>query len=363
MFSIIKIDKLFLIITTILLGGGFLIFCSASMGLLARSGADFSTVAIKQILVGFVGGGIIALITTQIPYTFYKKYAFYIFAASVIATLLVFVPHIGFSHGGAARWITIFHFNVQPSELLKFGFIVYVAAWLSKNHQKNHLFKKGLVPLIVIFGIVSAVMLAQPDTDTLITMLVAGGAMYFVSGASWKHIGLLAVIGLIGFTAVVFMRPYVMQRITTFFHPTNDTRGSAYQINQSLIAIGSGGFLGRGFGQSIQKFNYLPEPIGDSIFAVAAEEFGFVGSVILLLLFLSFTLRGLYISSNSPDMFGRLVVLGIIIVIIIQSITNISSMLGIIPLSGIPLIFISQGGTSMVIALAEIGVILNISKY
>ena len=358
-----KVDKVFLFTTLILVFAGFLIFSSASMGLLARSGASFSTVALKQIIVGFIGGGAAMLILSNVKYTFYKKYAFHILFASIVLTFCVFIPGLGFSHGGATRWISILGFTFQPAEILKLAFVIYLAAWLSKNIKKNHIFMNGLVPVLVIFGVVSFTLLLQTDTDTLAVMLVAGTVMYFVSGASLKHIALIFMIGVIGMSALAYTRPYIKDRIMTLVDPTRDALGSGYQISQSLIAVGSGGIAGRGFGQSVQKFNYLPEPIGDSIFAVAAEEFGFMGSVMLLLLFLAFTLRGLYIAAHSPDNFSKFLVLGIIILIITQSLVNISAMIGIIPLSGIPLVFVSHGGTAMLIALAEIGVILNISKY
>jgi len=363
MLSFAKVDKVFLIVTILLLFAGFLIFSSASMGLLAREGASFSNVALKQIIVGFIGGGIAAYILSMVPYTFYKKYSFYIFLITLLLTLSVFIPGLGFSHGGATRWISVFGFTLQPVELLKLGFIIYIAAWLSKNQKKSGTFSYGFVPFAIISVIVSVVLLIQPDTDNLIVMLCSGVAMYFVAGASWKHIITLILIGLIGISALAYTRPYIKDRLLTLINPTADSLGSGYQINQSLIAIGSGGMWGRGFGQSVQKFNYLPEQIGDSIFAVAAEEFGFIGSMILLALFLSFALRGMNISSRCPDMFSRLLVLGIVILIITQSVVNISAMLAIIPLSGIPLVFVSHGGTAMLIALAEVGIVLSISKH
>jgi len=357
-----KVDKTFLIITGMLIFSGFLIFASASMGLLAREGASFSTVAIKQIVIGFIGGGISALLISHIPYATYKKYAFHIFIASLALTFAVFIPGLGFSHGGATRWISLLGFSFQPSEILKLGFIIYLAAWLSKNQKRNHMFKEGLLPLGAIFGAVALSLLFQPDNDTLAVILVTGTIMYFIAGASWKHIGMLFITGIVGIGVIIMARPYVKERIMTFLDPSANTQTSSYQINQSLIAIGSGGLFGRGFGQSVQKFGYVPEPIGDSIFAVAAEEFGFVGSVVLLMLFLSFTLRGYFIASRSRDMFGKLIVIGIITLIITQSVVNMSAMMGIIPLSGIPLVFISHGGTALLIALAEVGIVLNISK-
>jgi len=166
----------------------------------------------------------------------------------------------------------------------------------------------------------------------------------------------------VGIVFLAFTRPYIMQRITTFFNPQADALGASYQIQQSLIAVGSGGIFGRGFGQSVQKFTYLPEPVGDSIFAVAAEEFGFVGSVFLLLIFVLFAMRGLKIASRTTNVFGRLVVVGIVIMIVFQAFVNIGAMLGVIPLSGITLPFVSHGGTSLFITLFEVGIILSISR-
>jgi len=209
---------------------------------------------------------------------------------------------------------------------------------------------------------VGAVLLAQPDTDTFMVTVAGGLGIFLAGGGRWRHIFLLLFVGAIGLGVIAYTRPYVMNRITTFISPNKNAQGSGYQIQQSLIAVGSGGFYGRGFGQSIQKFNFLPEPIGDSIFAVSAEEFGFIGSTLLVLLFVFFALRGLKIATNVSDPFGRLLIVGIVILIISQAFVNIGAMVGILPLSGITLPFVSHGGTSLFIALAEAGIILNISK-
>jgi cell division protein FtsW len=222
-------------------------------------------------------------------------------------------------------------------------------------------FKRGFLPLIVLF-MLSAVLLLQPDTDNFMLIVIAGIAIFLAAGGKWKYILILILIGAIGATFLVATRPYLRQRLDTFLNPGTNSLGSSYQIQQSLIAIGSGGVFGRGFGQSVQKFNFLPEPVGDSIFAVAAEEFGFVGSVILIALFIFFATRGLKIASNVPDPFGRLVVVGIVIMIVSQAFINIGAMLGVIPLSGITLPFVSHGGTSLFITLLEVGIILSVSK-
>lgn len=356
-------DRSFLFATGILLVAGFLIFSSASLGLLARDGAQYSSVAFSQLVLGFGLGSILLFITSRIPYTFWRKYSLYIFIASIIATLLVFIPALGLHAGGARRWIVIAGISFQPAEFLKIGVVIYFAAWLSSVHTKMHLYTFGLLPLLGFLGLTGIIMLEQPDTGTFLVLSSAIIGMYIAAGARLRDLGILFLCLIVGLGILAIARPYVMDRITTFLDPSSDPQGSGYQINQSLIAIGSGGWFGRGYGQSIQKFNYLPEPIGDSVFSVAAEEFGFFGSVTLILMFLFFALRGFGIAARAPNYFGGLLVVGIVILIVSQSFINIGSMLGVMPLTGVPLLFISHGGTALLFALAEVGIILNVSRY
>ncbi len=187
--------------------------------------------------------------------------------------------------------------------------------------------------------------------------------MYLIAGGRWKHLLIFLLIGVIGLGALVASRPYLLSRFKTFTNPSENSLTTSYQLQQSLIAVGSGGIAGRGLGQSIQKYNFLPESISDSIFAVLAEELGFIGSIIILIVFLFFVHRGFRIATHAPDNFSGLLVVGIVILITIQSFVNIASTLGIIPFSGIPLAFFSQGGTSMLSVLAQMGVVMNISKF
>ena len=214
-----------------------------------------------------------------------------------------------------------------------------------------------------MIGIISLILLMQPDTKNLILILLIGLVMFFASGVSWRHVIGLGVVAIVGLLILVLLKPYLLDRIQTYVNPAQDPTGSSYQIQQSLIAIGSGGVFGRGLGQSIQKFDYLPEPQGDSIFAVIGEEMGFVGSTIIILLYVAFALRGLRIANRSPDIFSRLFVTGIVILIVAQSFLNIASAVGVLPLTGVPLVFMSHGGTSLFISLAAVGIILNISRY
>lgn len=357
------VDRTLLVIIALLVIIGFFIFSSASLGLLAREGARFSSVAFNQIVFGILGGTFALLVMSQIYYRNWRQYAFYIFLAAIALTLLVFVPGIGFSHGGAQRWIEVGGFSFQPAEVLKFAFIVYMATWLSGMHKQITSTTKGTLPFLGLVGLVGVILLLQPDTDTFLVIATATTAMFIVAGGRWRDVFVLGLSAIVLLALLAFTRPYVMDRIMTFVDPSADLLGSGYQINQSLIAVGSGGLSGRGFGQSIQKFEYLPEPIGDSIFAVYAEEFGFFGSFVLIALLAFFTFRGYKIASHAKDLFGMLLVVGFMTVIVIQAFLNIAAMLALAPLSGLPLPFISHGGTALLTTLAAVGVVLNVSKY
>lgn len=354
-----------LFITTILLVvSGLVIFFSASLGLLARDGAQFGSIVTGQIGLGLILGGACAFIVSRIPYKFWGRQSFWLLLIAIIATLAVFIPGVGFEHGGARRWISVAnYFTFQPAEFLKIAYIIYLSAWIASVKTKVTTLSHGFVPFIILSGICAGILLAQPDTDTTILMLAAGFAIYYVAGAHWKHIALLVLICGIAFSALIMTRPYLKSRVMTFINPSADSLGSGYQIQQSLIAIGSGGIAGKGFGQSVQKFNYLPEPIGDSIFAVYAEEFGFIGTTFLLALFVFFVARSIKISFMIKDTFGGLLMLGLAILITAQSFLNMAAMLGIFPLSGLPLIFVSHGGTALFFSLFAIGIMLNISRY
>lgn len=358
-----SIDAILLILISILVVVGFFIFSSASLGLLARDGASFGSAAFSQFFFGIIGGGIAMFITSNIYYRNWRQYAFYIFIASAVFTLFVFIPGLGMSHGGATRWIDIGFTTIQPSEFFKIGFVIYIATLLSGTHKQIETWRYGVIPFLAIIAITALIMLALPDTDTFMIMAMSGVAMFVTAGAKWKHIAMLGIMAILLLSIVAFMRPYIMDRLTTFMHPEDDPQGSGYQIQQSLIAIGSGGWFGRGYGQSIQKFEYLPEPSSDSIFAVFAEEFGFIGSFLLILVLAIFTFRGFKIATQSSDLFGMLLVVGFMTLILAQAFLNIAAMAGIAPLSGLPLPFISHGGTALMATLGALGIVLNVSKY
>ncbi len=357
------VDKVFLSTTLILVVIGCIMFISALMGILANGSAEFSSIAFKQVFFGILLGLIACFIFSKVHYTYFKKYALFLFIFSLLITACVFIPGIGIRLNGARRWISILGFSLQPVAFLNIGFVIYFAAWLTHVKDKVKQIKYGLLPLMILLLIIGSVLLLQPDTDSFLILAMTGVLMFLVAGGKFRHAFFLFILALICISILAFTRPYIMSRIQTFMNPGNNSQTSGYQVQQSLIAIGSGQFFGRGLGQSIQKYKFLPESISDSIFAVLGEELGFFGCVSIILLFLFFIFRGFRIAINAPDSFGGLLALGIVILIAVESFVNISSTLGIIPFSGIPLAFFSQGGTSMFVMLLEMGIVLNISKF
>jgi cell division protein FtsW len=357
-----KVDKFFLTVLIMLLGVGLAMFVSASLGVLAKSERAFYLTLFNQLVLG-LGLGLIGMyISLKVDYTIWRKWAFFIFLASIFITAAVFIPHLGVTHQGAERWLKLGPVSFQPAELLKFTFVIYFAAWLSWAKGRVKDFKFGMLPLGCMLAVIALVLLHQPDTKSFILIVITGIFMLFLSGVPLRYIlgiggGVVILLG-----TLVFFTPYLQARLKTFINPSQDAQGSSYQIQQSLIALGSGGIFGRGFGQSIQKFSYLPEAQGDSIFAVIGEELGFVGTISVIVLYLLFALRGLRIANNSPDLFSRLLVSGIVILITMQSFMHIASVIGVFPLTGVPLPFMSQGGTSLMIDMVAMGIVLQISK-
>jgi len=349
--------------TGALIVAGFFIFASASLGILARSNISVFSVAINHVIIGIFGGIFIAYIASKINYRVWKKWAPHLFIISAILTALVFIPGLGLESGGGKRWLLLGPFSFQPGETLKIGTILMLAFYFSKYRTRLDDWRYGIGALLALLIIPASILLLQPDTGTFIVIAVSAMAMFLSAGAKWRHIAVLIIIALLGLSILMYARPYVLDRFTSFLNPFSDPQGSSYQVRQSLIAVGSGGTFGRGFGQSIQKFSYLPEPMSDSIFAVAAEEFGFIGSVTILGLFIGFASRGFSVAARAPDYFGAILATGITTYIVGQAFINIAAMLNLAPLTGIPLIFISQGGTAMLIALGSVGILLNISRY
>ncbi len=332
------IEKSYLILVLVLAFAGFFIFSSASLGLLTETGPTTKSVLFTQ-AVGLIIGLAAFYVFSKINYTFFRRYAFYLFAAAILLNLVLFIPDLSLFHGGASRWIYIGSVTFQPSEFLKIAFIIYFAAWLAHKKDRIKDFKSGLLPFLILMAVTGALLLSQRDTDTFVIIFVTGLGQLIIAGGKVRHISvaILAIIAVVGLVAL--FRPYARERIMTYIAPSSDPQGAGYQLQQSLIAVGSGGLFGRGYGQSIQKFGYLPEPVGDSIFAVVGEEFGFAGTTVLVILFIFFAIMCLRIAARAPDAFGGLLVSGIAILVIVESFMNMASEIGLVPLSRHPIAF------------------------
>lgn len=358
-----SMDRILLFIILTLVAGGFFVFSSASLGLLADERVSFSSVAFTQGVLGIGGGLMGLLLMSRVYYRTWRKFAFYIFLFGVGLSLLVFVPSLGVAHGGATRWIDIAGFSFQPSEVLKIAFVIYMATWFSGVRKDNTDFWQSTAPFLFSTIIVGAIMLLQRDTDTFLIMAAAGAAMFFVQSGRWKDLLIMAAAAVVLVVLLAFVHDYVKNRLMAFISPDADTYGAGWQMKQSLIAVGNGGWTGRGYGQSVQKFEYLPEPIGDAIFAVFAEEFGFIGVFILVMLFTGFIFRGYRLATEAPDDFGMLLVIGLVTMVALQAFLHMAAMMKLAPMLGLPLPFISHGGTAMLITLSAMGIVLNVSKY
>ena len=359
-----KVDKKFLWITIVLLSVGLLTYISTSLSIYTEDKSLFWSLLSRHIGLGVIGGLIAMYITSHINYQFWKKYSLYFFIASVVVTLLVFVPGLGFAHGGARRWVSLGFVSFQPAEFLKLGVVIFLSAWFAKRLKNVKEWRFGLLPFWIVTGVAFMVLFRQPDTGTMALIGIVAFTLYWIRGASLKHIGVTTIIALMFAGAYTAINPHVIDRIKTFSDASRDPFGSSYQVRQSKIAIGSGKLYGRGLGQSVHKFGpYLPESNSDSIFAVYAEEFGFFGSFILILLYLTFAFFGARVARFAPTAFTQNMVIGILLLIVVQVFFNIAAISGIVPLSGLPLIFMSHGGTALFITLAEIGIVLNISRY
>jgi cell division protein FtsW len=265
---------------------------------------------------------------------------------------------------GTNRWLRLGPLSFQPAELMKFTYILYLAAWLSNAKFKRATdFQSGLLPFAIISALMAGLLILQPATSTVAILLGAGLVVYFVSGAPWKYILGIIGVAVVVVALVIAVTPYRRARILGFLNPTQNLQGQNYQVNQALIAIGSGGLTGVGYGQSATKDSYLPTPIDDSIFAVVAEELGFVGAGALVALFAIVTFRMFWLAKRTGDQFGQLILIGFGTVIALQAFVNMASISGIIPLTGVPLPFVSYGGTALAVFITMSGVALNVTRY
>ncbi len=356
-------DHLLLLVIIGLVLFGFIMVASASHVLAVRFHHDPFFFLKHQLLFGGLVGLVTFVIGFAVPYTFWRPLALPGLIAALFLLVLVFVPGVSFSSGGASRWISLGPITFQPTEFTKLIFIVYLAALMEKKGEAIKDFRKSVLPFLILSSVICILIIMQPDMGTLLSIILISSAMVFVAGFRLRHLLLISLAGLAVFSIFINTASYRLDRIMVYLHPELDPQGIGYQINQALLAVGTGGFWGLGLGRSRQKYYYLPEPAGDSIFAVIAEELGFVRSCLLLAAYALIAIRGYAIARRSPDTFSRLLATGITSWIMVQMFINIGSILGLSPLTGIPLPFVSYGGSALATILFAAGILLNISKY
>lgn len=357
-----RIDRPLAVASAILLVIGILILSSAGAGIgLERFGSSYFFVW-RQFLYGVIPGVLGLLLMLWLPYQKLRQYAVPAFLIVLFLLALVLIPGVGQKYGGAQSWLALGPISFQPSEFLKLTLVLYLAAWLSVRGKLITDFHQGFLTFLALLGVSLGLVLLQPDLGTASIIAFIAVGMYFLAGAPLRYVAAILFAGGVALVGLVAIAPYRFQRILTFINPELDPQGAGYQITQAFIAIGSGGWFGRGFGLSRAKFQYLPEPAGDSIFAIAAEELGFFIALAIVLLFAYLFYRGIMVARRVSDPFGQLLIGGIVIWITGQAFLNIGAMVGVLPLTGIPLPFISYGGTSLAALLTAVGVMLNVSR-
>ena len=356
-------DYVFLVTVLILVVFGLIMLSSASSDLGKIKFNDSNYYLKRQLMFGLTLGILGFLAGLIIPYKKWRKIAVPFLIINVIALALVFTP-LGFTTpSGAARWLNLGPVLLQPAEILKITFIIYLAAWLAKRKERQTSLLEGFLPFLAIMALVTGMIFMQPATTIAVVIIAASLIVYFVSGLKLRYVLAFGSFMMIVLAILILSSPYRMERVKIFLNPQKtDYESSGYHRTQALIAIGSGGKFGVGYGNSTNKYNFLPEPIGDSIFAVISEELGFAGAVFVIMLFIVILARGIVIAGKCRDQFGRLVVIGFISIITIQAIINIGAISGIFPLTGMPLPFISYGSNSLAVFLTMAGIIGNISK-
>lgn len=358
------IDYVLLLIVGVIILFGLVVLLSASSPSGYANFADSYYFLKHQVIFGLIPGIGLLLVFSRVPYGFWRAHAWNLLIISIALLVLVFIPGISAGIGSAHSWISVGGvFSLQPSEIVKLTFLFYLCAWLAaRDRHSVRDVHAGLIPFLLVLGTVTLLMVMQPDVGTMAVIASMSLVVYFVAGAPFTYVFGLLAAGFSALALLISLAPYRAARLTTFMHPELDPQGIGYHINQALLAIGSGGFFGLGYGHSRQKFQYLPEVAGDSIFAVIGEEMGFVVAVITICLFLLFLWRVLKIARHAPDAFAKYVVVGIGAWITIQAFVNIASMVALLPITGIPLPFVSYGGTSLAICMAAVGVVLGVSR-
>lgn len=358
-----KYTKRFLFLTGILFIIGLLILYSASSVQSFKLFGSPNSLILHQFFFGGVIGMVGLYAAYKLNYTIWQKLSLFMVLGSAVLLIALHISGFGFSSGGATRWLNLGPFSFQPGEIAKLSAVIYTAAWLSKYKHSHPKTIMEIAPVLVVTAILGALLLVQPDMGTAVALVGSVGGLIIISGIEWKQLAILCIICVVSGLVLIRLEPYRFSRLTTFLNPEKDPLGAGYQVNQALVGIGSGGLWGQGYGMSKQKHNYLPEPIGDSVFAVAAEEMGMVRITAILALFSAWLMAGFSIARHAKDTFGKLLASGITTMIGVQSLVNIGAIVGLLPLTGLPWPFVSYGSSALIMTLIACGIILSVSKH
>lgn len=352
---------LFFTVIALLCFGVVMVYSSSAVS--AYVNFNDSYYFLKRQIIWVILGMITMLFTLNVDYHAWRKLATPILIVTIILLILVLIPGLGKVVNGARRWLGFGSLYLQPSEFAKLGMVIFCSASLARHQDKITSFLKGLVPQLLILLVVFGLILKEPDLGTA---LAIGGTifiLFFTAGAKLSHLTSLGLVGVVGIIAAIILEPYRLKRLLAFSNPWADPLDTGYHIIQSLYALGSGGFFGVGLGRSREKFLYLPEPHTDFIFAILGEELGFIGTITVILLFFLFAWRGFKIAIGAPDLYGSMLAAGLTTMIIMQALMNIAVVTASMPVTGIPLPFISFGGSALIFTLTGVGILLNISRY
>lgn len=356
------VDSTLILILIMLLLAGLLVLFSATFYTAQDRGDPLSEV--RHQLLGIVLGAAAMLVTSRIPYRFWRDtwVVTGALAISAVLLILVIIPGIGRYLNGSRRWLSVGGISFQPSEIAKISLVLYLATTLTYRGRNIRNLITGVVPVLLVPGVLFLMIMAQPNLSTGGSILIVSLVMILIAGARWRHISLLTVCGLLVGTAYALSAEYRRDRLFSFTDPFAKMSDEGYQLSQSLIAFGSGGLFGMGLGLGRQKYAYLPYPESDFIFAIVGEDFGLLGCLAVIAMFVAFMLCGMRIAINCRDKFGALLAAGITCTITVQAFLNMGVVIGILPTTGLPLPFFSSGGTSISITMAAVGILLNISR-
>ncbi len=357
-----NIDWNYFIYIVVLMFFGLAMLASASAPLGYIKFNDSYFYLKRQLFYGVLPGLVLFFVALKAKSEWYRRFAWPAYGLGLFLLVLAFFPATSLIINGSSSWVQIFGFSFQPGEFMKLGLILLLAGMLSDPHRNIKDWQNGLLPVLIFIAIPLGMVLLQPDLGTMLILGVIAFFMLFAAKLPWSYLIIIGLLGVTFFGVMVALKPYRMERLNIFMHPELDPQGIGYHVNQAFLAVGSGGFWGLGFGHSRQKYQYLPEVNADSVFAVVAEEMGFLISAFLILLIGLIAFRGLKIAKNCEDDFGKYAVIGVTAWFFCQSFINIGAMVGIMPLTGVPLPFVSHGGSAMLISLVAVGTVLNLSK-